>query len=241
MNDEQRTLRDLIRRLSPSWLQGLNGYPLLYSFALVMDAFLDAAFAAAKHRFPGYYSAESLPLIGAERQMRRGLFETDSSYAIRLRRWWSVARGRGNPYELLEQLRAFHLPEIPEIQVVYRSGRRFALNTAGEVKMDDLTGWSPNGFPELWATYTVLIQTDVYHLAPPTVRTRALQDLRSLIQDLNAAHCKGVTLVLADGAELWSAIPPAPGDPDTTSWNDSSSWDSTGEEPLSVQFPDTWT
>lgn len=234
-SNKARTLRDMIRRVSPPWLQGTNGYKLLYSFGFVMDAILDSGYAAIKLKMPGLYDNSTLALIGQERKLRRGLVETDESYALRLRRWWSAARGRGNPYEMIRQLQAYNDPGTG-IQIVYRSGRRFSLTSGDAVAMDDLPGWNPNGTPALWATYTIILQTDIYHDLSPAAQTRALNDLKAMVVDLNAAHCHGKIIIMASDSQLWSAIPPPPGDPDLSTWADADSWASGGQDPLFIEF-----
>src|SRR4051812_10742253 len=175
--DKARTLRDMIRRVSPPWLQGANGYRLTYSLGFVMDAILDSGYAALKLKLPGLYDYTTLGLIGQERKLRRGLVETDQGYALRLRTWWDAARYRGSPYGLIRQLEAYLDPGAG-IQVIYRSGRRFSLNSAGEIVIDDLAGWSPDSTPELWATYSIILQTDIFHSLPPAKLARALNDLK---------------------------------------------------------------
>lgn len=233
-SEKARTLRDMIRRVSPPWLQGANGYRLMYSFGFVMDAILDSGYAAIRLKLPGLYDYSTLGLIGQERKLRRGLVETDQGYALRLRTWWDAARYRGSPYGLIRQLEAYLDPGAG-IQVIYRSGRRFSLTASGQIVIDDLVGWNPDS-TEQWATYSIILQTDIFHTLPPAQLARALNDLKALVVDLNAAHCHGEVRIMASDSELWAALPPPPGDPDTSTWADSGTWASTGQIPLFLSF-----
>lgn len=230
-----RTLRDMIKRVSPPWLQGTNGYKLLYSFGSTMDMILDSGYAALKLKMPGLYDYSTLPLIGQERKLRRGLVETDASYALRLRRWWAAARGRGNPYEMIRQLEAYNDPGTG-ISIIYRSGRRFSLTGPGQILMDDLPSWNPDATPELWATYTIVLQTNIYHDLPPTEQTQALNDLKSMVVDLNAAHCHGKIEILSSDTELFDDLPPAPGDPDLSTFDGPGDFDAEDIDSLVVSF-----
>jgi hypothetical protein len=99
-------LRDYAKKLSPPWLSVGVAEKILYTYGLMFDMLGDAAVAAVQMRFPGAYSWTSLPLIGRDRQVPRGLAESNSDYANRLRGWWDTHRGAGNPYCLLKQIYA---------------------------------------------------------------------------------------------------------------------------------------
>lgn len=234
---EQRKFRDLVRSLVPSWLKATNSYKLMYAIGRMLDTIMDAAWAALAHRFPGLRSTESLYLIGRERGLPAGLFEridpatgepSDDGakrYALRLRRFWDAWRHRGSPYELLEQLRAFHNPDNAQsYQIVYRSGRRYTgfydAQGVWQVVWDDIPDWQPDDRPDLWARYIVFILgIDVYHQPgiDPAYRAQALADLKSLVETFNSAHCNGQIVVMpqANGA-LWDEIPVPPAQAELT-------------------------
>jgi hypothetical protein len=241
--DPQLTLRDMVRTITPAWLQGSNGYRLMYTFCLMLDALIDATFAAVKHSFPGLYSFESLPLIGKEARLYRGLFETDDSYALRLRRANDAHRRRGSVYELLNELYAFHagIGESFAAYVIYRNGRRFSMPdrpTAeaadAAIVYDDISSWTPDTTPELWARQTVILRTNIYAAVPsdkPEILTRALGDLRSLIGAFIGAHM-AVTevIILGDASQLWSTLPG-----ETGTWASSDTW-STSPDATDIRF-----
>jgi hypothetical protein len=194
-----RTFRDRLRRACPPWLQHGWAEKLLYAFGAQIDAFADALVAGVKMRFPNVYSPESLPLIGRERRIARGLLENDATYATRLTRWLDDHKRRGSPYAMLAQLHAYYAPNNFTTQLVYRSGRRFSMDTDGNVVRDDLPDWSPDALSEMWARWWLYLFTDAYTL-PLSDQDRA--DIALIPTEWNAAHCFGTIVLLPTGAEL---------------------------------------
>jgi hypothetical protein len=198
MSDPTRTYRDRMRKVSPPWLQRGWNEKLLYGFGVVIDSFADALIAGVKMRFPNYYSPESLPLIGRERRIARGLIEDDATYASRLTRWLDDHRRRGGPYAMLAQLHAYFAPNNFTAQLVYRSGRRFSMDTGGNVTRDDIP-WSPDAMPTKWARWWLFIFTDAY---TPPLTDQEKADVALIPTEWNAAHCFGTIVLLPTGAEI---------------------------------------
>lgn len=198
------THRDTIRRSSPPWLQTGIAEKLLYAIAVQLDALGDGIVAGVKLRFPGVYSNESLGLIGAERRIRRGLYEADANYAERLTRWWTDHATRGGPYALLNQLWYHYSPNNFPIHLVYQSGRRFILDPDGTITRDIV------GFPNTakWSRWQLLYFTD--EPIDPV-------DVAIIPRDWIAAHILGSVKVIPSGAELWN-YPPA------NTWNEGGVW-----------------
>jgi hypothetical protein len=194
-----RTYRDRLRRVCPPWLQHGWSEKLLYAFGTQIDAFADALIAGVKMRFPNYYSAESLPLIGRERRIARGLLEDDATYGARLTRWLDDHRRRGGPYAMLAQLHAYFHPEDFTTELIYRSGRRYTMDADGNVTRDDVA-WSPDAMPEKWARWWLFMFTDAYTPPPLTDQERA--DVALIPTEWNAAHCFGSIVLLPTGAEI---------------------------------------
>jgi hypothetical protein len=199
MSGPTRTFRDRIRRVSPSWLQRGWAEKLMYAFGAQIDVFADALVAGVKLRFPNYYSAESLPLIGRERRISRGLLETDAVYADRLTRWLDDHRRRGGPYAMLAQLHAYYQPSTFPTALIYRSGRRYLMDVDGAVTRDDIS-FHPDGAPEQWARWWLVLESDAY-MPPLSDEDRA--DIALIPTEWNAAHCTGTIIVLPSGGELW--------------------------------------
>ena len=238
----------MIRTVSPPWLRHKYAYRFLYALGLVFDVLIEGGIAGLRARMPGLSlkasgqpDYQSLPRIGAEFGMSRGLIESNASYADRLRRRWQLAQGRGGPYEALVQLAAFHSQITAGIQILYRSGRRYTLGSNGQVIREDLPGYAANAdkAPGSWARYMIIIASDWYFDQTAPVQERALNDLRTLISSVNAAHTVGNTSVIiqrsAGQYDLWSALPLPPGSPpDTRTWNDGATWSSVGSDNLII-------
>src|SRR5690606_17408066 len=93
-------------------------------------------------RFPGFAGYTSLPELGRDRRIRRGLIESDATYAARLLRWLDDHPNRGGPYAMLRQLHAFFAPNNFRIELINTSGRRYTMAIDGTITRDDVT-WTP--------------------------------------------------------------------------------------------------
>ncbi len=213
MSGPTRTFRDRIRMVMPSWLQHGWAEKLLYAIGAQVDVFADALVAGVKMRFPGLYSEESLPLIGRERRISRGLLEDGATYAARLRRWLDDHRRRGGPYAMLAQLYAYFQPNNFPIALIYRSGRRYSMDAAGVVVRDD-TSFKPDDAPEQWARWWLIMEADAYM---PPLSDQDVTDIRLIPTEWNAAHCTGIVIVMPAGGELWNY-------PLGRVWNESGVW-----------------
>lgn len=224
--DKIITFRDTIRDISPPWLRRGYNEKLGYAIGVQVDDFGDALIAAVNIRFPNVYSNETLPILGRERRIRRGRTETDDTYATRLNRWLTDHRRRGGPYALLAQIHAYYAPNNFPIELVYRNGKRFSMDVAGNVTRDTTT-WTYNSDPpERWAQWiliyhwpTDVISTGTWDGEPATLwddpttvwdsemSPEDIEDIRLVPRDWNAAHCFGyVRLVDSSARYLQFAI-----------------------------------
>lgn len=196
------TYRDRMRdRWSPPWLATGNNEKLLYAIALLADVCGDAMTAALAMRFPGLYSYESLPVIGRERRITRGPYETDAGYASRLRRWLDDHRRRGGPYAMLAQLHAYFAPNNFPIELVYRSGRRFVMALDGTVARSVAATFAPDARPEQHARWWLFYTTDDYDT--PDLSTEDRADIAHVPREWNNARCIGTVVVMPPGSETW--------------------------------------
>ena len=112
-------LRDMIRAVSPPWLAGGIAEKLLYSFALVFDVQLDKANQAMVANIATRTkTADSLPLIGADKLIPRGLVEAAADYATRLKRAYDDWYYAGSPRAIINQILGFVSPALPRILFV---------------------------------------------------------------------------------------------------------------------------
>lgn len=203
------TFRDLIRQVSPGWLQTGTAERVLYAIGVQVDACGEALTAGLRARFPNVYSAETLPLIGRERRIRRGLTETDASYATRLRRWLGDHQRRGGPHALLAQFREYLLPLTFPMDLVYQSGARYLMDAAGTITRNVAT--APDVPSPRWARWWLLMFTE-------DLADVSADELASVPREWIAAHCQGELIVMGPDTELWDYPP-------TNTWDESGTWD----------------
>lgn len=184
--------RDKVKQISPPWLAVELGERILYALAAQADAFADALVAGVKQRFPGLYSFDSLPWLGRERRLARGIYETDSGYAARLRRWLTDHQLRGGPYALLTQLYLHYAPNNFPIDLVYYNGIRYRMAVDGTITRDSVP-WRADTNTAKWARWYLFYFTDQWVAAPPT--PDELADLKLIPREWNAAHPNG-TIIL---------------------------------------------
>lgn len=220
------TFRDRLKRIVPGWLRTRRTERLLYSIGLQIDAIGDATIAGVKLRFPGYYSDESLPIIGRERRIRRGRAESNSTYAARLARWLTDHRLRGGPYALLAQVHAHYAPNNFPVELIYRSGRTYAMDVHGNVTREDRDFNSTNAVtfpdtePERWARWWLIYYwpdalPDVGTWSEPgtpwgdpttlwgyVITPDEIEDLRLTPREWNAAHAVGRVVLISDEQRL---------------------------------------
>ena len=199
--------REVTREWSPSWLVGKVGYPISYVFGLLLDDATDAAWAALEHRFPNYRSNESLPLLGRDRGLDRGLFESDEQYAARLRDWHRTAKYRGSPRELVRQAYLFFQPaDVVSVQLIARNGVRYTADSSGAVTRDMTTHHWSDSEPEKWCRQQLLIVAPVMSSIAEPLRTQAINHLLALCNAFRGAHMQS-QLILTDSLHrVWGPI-----------------------------------
>lgn len=235
--------RDLIFTIVPTWLRRGIAKKLLYVINLHFDALIDMVTAAVQLRFPGYYSGSSLPAISRERRIRRGLGESNQSFALRLEDWFERHKDRGGPYPLLEQVFAHYRysDDGPfPVHLVYTSGARFDMAADGTIERDALsfsTGLGPDEWAHWWLVYEwpTIIGGDGLWDDPGVygdggvwdsdLTAEEVTDLRLIPTEWNNGYCIGHLVVLSPGEALWD-VPVELWDASlTNTWDDASSAD----------------
>jgi hypothetical protein len=157
-----RTVR---RFLGPSWLTEEEGELIGYSLDTIRDLFIERTRQSLMLRFPQQgpngetADPEVLALLGRDRRMVRGLFETDAEYAARLKLWLDDRRRAGNPYMLMQKL-AEYLGPLPSYRTVDARGNWFARAADGtQTRSLKQENWDWSGEPvgERWARAWVII------------------------------------------------------------------------------------
>jgi hypothetical protein len=203
------TFRDTMWRSVPPWLKVGVAHRYLYAIAVQLDAAGDALLAGVKMRFPNLYSSDSLPEIGSERRIRRGLTESAENYASRLVRWFEDHRRRGGAYALLQQLFFHYAPNTFPIALWYPSGTRYLMDAAGNITWQLPVTAS---HVQNWARWSLLYFTDDLSTVP-------LDDVVIIPRDWIAAHCFGEVIIMPTGAVLWDYPP-------DRLWNNPDPWNS---------------
>jgi hypothetical protein len=134
--------RDAIRAAVPAWLREGLAEKIGYSIGVQLDALDDWTTFAVKSRFPLLYGNQSLPTLGRDRKLPRGVVEDDATYAARLREWLTTHSTRGNPYTFLEALRAYWGPGFTA-ELVYNTApyRTYTMDLAGDITRSDQPGF----------------------------------------------------------------------------------------------------
>ncbi len=101
-----RTFRTIWKWLVPGWLQKGQGEIVQYTQGVLNDAFAERCRQTTWLGLPSLTPADSLPMVGRDRGLPRGLFEPVATYRARLA-GWRFPRGhrvRGTALALLEQV-----------------------------------------------------------------------------------------------------------------------------------------
>lgn len=243
---ERRTLTSFLLANAPPWLLRTQGRKFLEAVGQAFDALDQRVVDGVRSRWPLAVDNSSLALLGRERRLRRGLYETDTTYARRLRVWLDRHRVRGGPYALLGQLHDYFLSFLPgRKDVVYWSGTRRWIDEDGAITRDSIE-WEADGSDEwaqIWVVFYVpdlialpgdLLMTLDHEIlttldgdslatsesiSPGDLTPAEAEIFTGIVREWSAAHVKRIHVVLIwDDRRLWSYPQPVPqwGDIETT-------------------------
>ena len=150
--------RSAFYKLLPSWLTTDDGELVHYSLGLVMDAYLERVWLGLRARHPDHAPPDALGHIGRDRKIIRGIDESAAAYAVRLIRWLDDHLIRGNPFALLEQLRAYCNVDMMA-RTVDRHGNWFTIDTDGTRSFSLAQGnWDWDGTSvSQWSRFWVIL------------------------------------------------------------------------------------
>lgn len=219
-----QTFRDAIVQTAPKWLRGFWGARFLYALGVQLDAVGDAVVASVKMRMPGLYDHETLPLIGRQRRLTRTPTETDAQYAARLEQWRQVNGRRGNPFALMEQIRAHLAPDAVRVAVVNNQGHRLEIETDGTPSVVGATSWDWDGDADRWSRcWVILYDADwvaepVIGAGPPigdypgtigsSATTVEVGRVRTIVNEWGAAHARIVNTIVVLDETAWELAQP---------------------------------
>ena len=133
------SLRDLIRSISPTWLQDGIAEKYLYSAALVLDGTVDRVQQGVQGAMPEKCDPSFLPYIGRDRSTVRGISESDASFASRCKTAiydWHFAGISGG---VIQAVLGYLTPAAPMIRIVWSA-------TGGWLNPTQWA-WTPDGAP----------------------------------------------------------------------------------------------
>ena len=125
-----RAFRKLFYTLAPEWLTSGEGEDVLYSLHFMVDLWLERARQGVLARFPEHAPDDALPLISRDRKITRGLNETRARFVARLIKWLDSHRIAGNPFSLLEQIRAYLQADV-KVCTVDHTGNWYTIEANG--------------------------------------------------------------------------------------------------------------
>lgn len=230
-----KTFRAIRRFVTPAWLRTGDGELIGYALDLMRDAMAEAWRLGLLIRFPQQDPTgtpgpeDAISAMGRDRRVQRGINETTTAYAARLKNWLVYRRTCGGAFSLLRQI-VFYCGTGTACKTVDVRGNWFqidangvetySLNTANW-NWDDYVGTRRWGrffvivYPgSLWNTTThdwgdADLDWDDDDLAwGSTITPNQATTLRSIVNDYKPAgtRCQGIILAF-DAASFNSASP----------------------------------
>lgn len=223
----------------PAFLAGVNGLAYAATLGELKDTISDEARAAAVVGMPNALQPEALPAIAFERQLQRGLAETDAQFAERLRTAPDAWQLAGTPLSILLQLEVIY-PTTP-MYLVQQAVRAYGLQppVPGGTIYDRLViytlpggGWvfdNNSGFPlteGFWSRFSLLIYdppstwTDI--VEPPTSLTaptlNEVNDITKIVLKWKPAKATFMGTIVRISGPIWD-WPPDLWDAPGLDWN----------------------
>lgn len=226
MSTFPKTFRTIRPKLGPRWLTTGEGGLVFYSLDLVKDAFVDRLFAGHLSRFPqndasGDTTAPSdaLAAMGRQRQVVRGINESEPSYARRLVAWLDDRPRQGNPWALMKKLSEYTGP-LPSFRTVDVRGNWFSRAADGtETVVMQQANWDWDGDPDgldRWSRFWVIIYpnglwTEGYDWGDPagpnwgqgtgsigsTASSEEVATIRSIVAEWKPGGTRCINIILA--------------------------------------------
>lgn len=194
------TYEEWRKRWGGGFLAGEGSQDWQGAHGRLADALVAQWRAATKSAFPELAPSDALPVIGAELGIPRSPFDTDTQYALKLRRAWEVWPFAGTPLGLLLALEAAGYP-AGMVTLVQQEAHAFQLGAATlatdqRLVQLSLSGgrWTFSGSPVLWNRFGVLFGDSANlpagwaagAVSPPTGATNpTLNEVNGIIRLVN--------------------------------------------------------
>ncbi len=209
-------------RISPRWLTDGEGGLVGYALDLVKDAFVERLRLGHLARFPQQDPSgtpappDALAAMGRDRRVVRGLNESDTSYAVRLRSWLDDRRTGGNAFTLMQKL-AEYLGPLPKFRTVDNRGNWYTRDPDGtRTLLLNIDNWDWDGEATKWSRFWVIVypnglwtgarqfgdpgltigglpEETIGSTAPPNV----VQTVKFLVNDWKPAGARCVNIIIA--------------------------------------------
>lgn len=159
------TFRTIRKSLAPRWLTEGAGELVGYALDVIKDAFIERTRLGLLSRFPQQDAVgtpganDALIAMGRDRRVVRGIDETDTVYASRLKDWLTDRRRTGNPFALMKQLAAYTSTTAGlSFATVDVRGNWYLRDSAGVESSILNTGvWDWDGDSSRWSRFWVII------------------------------------------------------------------------------------
>jgi len=155
-----RTFSLIAKYLTPAWLRAGEGGVKIGSWMALVDASVQRMYDGVTSRFPTYAGDEALKLLGEDRGILRGKFETREHYAERLKRWRSPRghRVRGSAFALLEQVSEY-FGGLRNAWTIDQNGTYHKRTEAGAESYTYGTAWVWDQYASTrWARFWLVIE-----------------------------------------------------------------------------------
>jgi hypothetical protein len=210
---------------APRWLTDGEGGVVGYALDLIKDALAERLYQGLMVRFPqqdpdGTPAADdALTIMGRERRVVRGLSETSTEYAVRLKSWLDDRRLAGTPYMLMQKL-AEYLGPLASFRTVDDRGNWYSRSALGvETALLKQENWDWSGDPvgERWSRFWVIIYPngvwadsdqewgdvgnqdwgDVGHTWGTTATEEHVRTVRSIVADWMTDGTRCINIIIA--------------------------------------------
>lgn len=220
------SFKDYHQAIAPAWLLQERGSMWLRGIGDPKDELEDAARQAILQRFPSYSGWDAVERIGGERQLDRGVTETESQYRARLRGAWDLWPKAGTPEGILN---ALHYAGYDSAYLACANGEVWNRDsgTGAIIRQVRTAGFRfTKGWWNEFRVFFVSPHPSGWSPSPPGNSSDEVKNIRRIINLWKPAHAKldGFTVQLSGPIWGWPLTLDW-GDPGITWGSDAVMWD----------------
>lgn len=234
-------LQRIASESAPAFLRNRYGRAFLEAIGLTLDVCTETLHRGLDQAHPLVCASASLPIIGADRGIRRYPTEPEASYRIRLARWRQIKAHAGSHYGEAISLQPYFLPaSVPMIRIVHQDGLGASAtwHTLSErgvysVRRATPSNWDWSGDDLSWSRFWVIIYVDATMGPLPNtwndghtwndgeiwggyLTDGQIADIVSILLDSKAAHSTLAGVILATDPASFDPTGSGAGFPDGT-------------------------